>query len=205
MHHTPHFATQSQQPSKALCQWEQHLSPSCTCVNFVLAAILQQPHHYSQTFSQRWHLWGLERSGNLRQQDLGCMVGGKEQSISVLWLLTVCSHWCGRALSCGRRISSTFYEVNSPETLLQGFKGLNVHIRVNGLTMWHIAYQNHPICIPQMWPWLTAEGVALNCIFQAEVGWCHSNDSLFVSSPKRWNHVSSPVMIRYKGLSQSAL
>lgn len=32
----------------------------------------------------------------------------------------------------------------SPETLLQGFKGLNVHIRVNGLTMWHIAYQNHP-------------------------------------------------------------
>jgi hypothetical protein len=35
--------------------------------------------------------------------------------------------------------------------------------------MWHTANQNHPLCIPQMWPWLNAEGVALNYIFQ--VSW----------------------------------
>jgi hypothetical protein len=35
--------------------------------------------------------------------------------------------------------------------------------------MWHTAYQNHLICKPQMWPWLSAEGVALNYTFQ--VSW----------------------------------
>jgi hypothetical protein len=100
-------------------------------------------------FSHRGNLWELDRSGNLRQQDLGWLVDGKEQSISILRLLPVFSHWCGHALPYARRISSTFCELNSPEILLQGFKGLNVHIRDNGLTMWHTAYQNHPFCIPQ--------------------------------------------------------
>lgn len=51
----------------------------------------------------------------------------------------------------------------------------------------------------------TAEGVALNYFFQAEVGWCHSTDSPFVWGSKWWIHVSSSVMIHDKNLSQSAL
>jgi hypothetical protein len=59
-------------------------------------------------FPMRWHLWGLQRGENLREQDLGCRVGGEEQSIRVLWLLPVFSSLCGRALSCWRRITATF-------------------------------------------------------------------------------------------------
>jgi hypothetical protein len=40
-----------------------------------------------------------------------------------------------------------FVRSNSPEELLQGFKSLNVHIWVNGLTTQHNIYQNQLFCI----------------------------------------------------------
>ena len=40
------------------------------------------------------HLWGLQRGGNVGEQDLGCVVGGEEQSIRFVWLLAVFSNLC---------------------------------------------------------------------------------------------------------------
>ena len=85
---------------------------------------------------------------------------------------------------------------NSPKELLQGFKSLNVHIWVNGLTTWHNVYQNQPFCIPKMVAMIfQLKGVALNCFFQKEVEWCHSDDCLFVCRSKWRIHISSPELI----------
>jgi len=45
--------------------------------------------HNSQTFPHIWHLWGHQRGGHFRQQDLGSMVDEE-----VLWLLLVFSDLC---------------------------------------------------------------------------------------------------------------
>ena len=50
------------------------------------------------------------------------------------------------------------------------------------------------------------KGVALNCFFQKEVEWCHSDDCLFVCRSKWRIHISSPELIcDKKKLPPSAL
>lgn len=106
--------------------------------------LLQQPHRHSQTFSHRWRLWGLQRGGNLRVQDLGCIVGVEERFVWVLWLLPLFLNLCV-VVHCYVEggFSNIFVRSNSPEMLLQGFKSECTC----GLTTWHNVYQNHPFCI----------------------------------------------------------
>ena len=59
---------------------QEHLPRSCISLNFVVLAtssLLQDIVIITTTCSYKWHLWGLQRGGNLREQDLGSMVTEK--------------------------------------------------------------------------------------------------------------------------------
>jgi len=105
------------------------------------------------------------------------MVGGKKQSIRVLRLLSVLSILCV-VVSChdGGGFQQHFVGWNSPGTLLQGFKCLNIHIWVNGLTIWHNVCQNysfranpHPLPPKNGAVTFPAEGVALNFLSEEKM------------------------------------
>jgi hypothetical protein len=95
-------------------------------------------------------MWG-SKEVEVRGSKIWAVVDGEEESILVLWLLPVFSKVCMVVLcSLEGVFHKLFVRPKFPEKLLQTVKGLHVQIWVNGLTIWHNVYQNHPICIPKM-------------------------------------------------------
>jgi len=125
--------------------------------------------------SQRWHLWELQRGGNLREEGMDCVVGGKKSPSDFFLLLRVFSNLCGSVSSSWMRISAILVRSNFSEILLQGFKSLRANTWVNDFSMWRIIYQNHSLRFSKTVAMiLPAEGVALNFFFRGEFGRCHS-------------------------------
>jgi hypothetical protein len=70
-----------------------------------------------------WYLWGLQRGGNLRKQDLGCMVDGKNSQFEVCdcflcfqtcvwsWVVTLKENFTN--ILCGKTILKCFCSVSS--------------------------------------------------------------------------------------------
>lgn len=90
----------------------------------------------------------LQRDGNLKNQNLGCVVGSEEQSEFFNCCLRVLTWVWLYFFMLKEDFSNIFARLNYLETLLQGFKCVIVQICVNGFTTWHNMYQNHPFCIP---------------------------------------------------------
>jgi len=94
MYYTSNFSTWYPSISTAVCQWETRiLSLHCTSLNFLLAATSSIILSSLPNLLSRYPL-GLQRDRNLREQDLGWMVGGEEQSIQKLWLLPIYLNLC---------------------------------------------------------------------------------------------------------------
>lgn len=129
MYYRPHFSTQMPQTSKALCQWEEHLSLFCMSVNFVFAANLRQPRHYSQTFfpedpkeveiwgSNIWAVWQM--GNNSPSQFCDCLL---------------CFH-TGVVMHCN--VGGRFHQHFVKSTLLKLFcKVLRVWMYTSELMVW---------------------------------------------------------------------
>jgi hypothetical protein len=106
--------------------------------------------------------------------------------------------------------TSTFVKLNSPETLLSGFKSLN--LLTSKLMVWArdiMSIKITPYLLPPPPPrkaeamTFHAEGVALNSFFLGDFGWYNFINCLLVCGSKWWIHVSSAVTFRNKNLSPS--
>jgi hypothetical protein len=102
-------------------------------------------------------------------------MGEEEQPNRVLWLLSVFSNLC-MVVHCRVKVdfSKVFVRLNFVETLLQGFKFLNVRVWVSVLTTWRNVYQTPPPFAslpPKETAAMTfpAEGVALNFFWREVV------------------------------------
>lgn len=104
-------------------------------------------------------IWGLQRGGNLREQDVGCNMGEQEQPNLFLCWRCVFSYFC-MIVRCRVKMdfSNVFVRSNFVETILLVFKCLNIQFWVNVLTSWRNVYQKHHLCLPPLqkkqWPWL---------------------------------------------------
>jgi hypothetical protein len=117
----------------------------------------QQLCRLSLAFCHGWHLSWLQRRWNVRDQ-----YGGRGRAVRLYSVISsrVFKFFCGRALSCWRRISVTFLWDQSLLKRLLVFR--MTRSELVGLIAWHNAYQNRPSC-QKTEPWLfPVEGVTLN-------------------------------------------
>jgi hypothetical protein len=77
------------------------------------------------------------------------LCGGRGRTVRLSSVIAACFQTCLVVRCCVEGLQQRFVRSNSPETLLQGFKGLNVQIWANGLTTWYSIYQNLPFRIPK--------------------------------------------------------
>jgi hypothetical protein len=104
-------------------------------------------------------IWGLQRGGHLREQDVGCNMGEQEQPDRVLWWLSVFSYFC-TVVRC--RVKVDFSKVLWGQTLLKRFgKVSSVWIYNSELMFWPLGVmstKSTPLCLPphqkKQWPWL---------------------------------------------------